>query len=186
MAATDPSGINLRDPLQGFDIKVETFKNPEDNTGGSRLMGAFTSLMFKVVNQTETYLPLNSRIPRMLDGELIVVWSLEQGLIDLDVVTNTFGDNVATAFAKGRTALIPRQARFSISFKVNSADESTLTSGGASDTVFNVGNAGTTSSALTLYRLEFCRVDTMNFGVTAGRHVIANTWQGTAQNLSKV
>ena len=34
------------------------------------------------------------------------------------------------------------------------------------------------------YTLKFCRVDTFSFGVTAGRHVVANAWQGTAQHIT--
>jgi hypothetical protein len=181
---------NLRDPLQGYDIKVDVITGAgASGQNARRLVGAFTSLMFKVVNQTETYLPLNSRIPRMLDGEMIVVWSLEQGLIDLAVLRNTFGKEVSEAFQVGRGALIPRQARFSISFRINSPDSTEMVSSTASDVTFNAGglnggsNADTTKS---LYRLDFCRVDTMNFGVTAGRHVVANTWQGTAQNIGVI
>jgi hypothetical protein len=179
--------IGLQDPLQGYDIKVETVPATGNNP---TLVGAFTSLMFKIVNQTETYLPLNSRIPRMLDGEIIVVWSLEQGLVEMNVVANTFGPEFATAFEKGRQFKVPRSKRFNIKFLMNAMLPSTR-----DESTFNVGTgvgvenlikpedalAGTKG-----YQIRFCRVDTFSFGVAAGRHVVANSWQGTGQHIEPI
>lgn len=162
----------LRDPLQGYDIKVQTSNN--------QLVGAFTSLMFKVVNQTETYLPLNSRIPRMLDGEIIVVWSLEQGLVNTDIVSNTFGPTFAEKFGGPRGTLIPRAQRFNVNFRLNSGDDWTVAGG---DEKLNTGSTASTYGTDLQVDLMVCRVDTYSFGVTAGRHVVANAWQGTCQHI---
>lgn len=188
----------LQDPLQGYDIKVKT-SVASTQGGKSQLVGAFTSLMFKIVNQTETYLPLNSRIPRMLDGEVIVVWSLEQGLVEMNIVANTFGTDFATAFANGRAYKIPRSSRFDIDFQMNAmiaADNGAAT---ASAAVWEVGtpadtakpfisaaDARGTGTALKGYSIKLCRVDTFSFGVAAGRHVVANAWQGTGQHLVQI
>lgn len=176
----------LLDPLQGFDIKVST-STYAVGAKTAKLVGAFTSLMFKVVNQTETYLPLNSRIPRHLDGEIIVVWSLEQGLVEADVVTNTFGEAFSAEFAKGRGTLIPRSERFDVHFQANLAEIDKAIN---NEAVFvsNVSSAGVVGNPNNLkdekYTLKYCRVDTFSFGVTAGRHVVANAWQGTAQHIT--
>lgn len=179
----------LYDPLQGYDIKVSTSDYQLGAKTSTKLVGAFTSLMFKVVNQTETYLPLNTRIPRHLDGEVIVVWSLEQGLVEIDIVTNTFGSGFATNFAQGRGTLIPRSERFDIHFQANMAaidqatnNEATFVSTPASDGI-NVG-VDANFAGKSKYTLKYCRVDTFSFGVTAGRHVVANAWQGTAQHIT--
>lgn len=177
----------LSDPLQGFDVKVSVSPHMNDKVQG-QLVGAFTSLMFKIVNQTETYLPVNSRIPRHLDGEILVVWSLEQGLVDLNVIKNTFGSHFNDAFKKGRGTLIPRAARFDIVWKANLAEEDAKTaSAGESEATVRLDNGTTNDPAITTssYKLNYCRVDTFSFGVTAGRHIVANAWQGTAQHISK-
>lgn len=194
-----PNGMGnegLQDPLQGYDIKVST-ASASGQGGTNQLVGAFTSLMFKIVNQTETYLPLNSRIPRMLDGEVIVVWSLEQGLVEMSVVANTFGGSFADSFAKGRAYKIPRSSRFDIDFKMNAMIEQSATAvAGASAAVWEVGTAATggpgfipadrAAANTDGYSIKLCRVDTFSFGVAAGRHVVANAWQGTGQHLVKL
>jgi hypothetical protein len=181
----DNLDTHLLDPLQGFDVKVQVISQGTGNTDGTtRLVGAFTSLMFKMVSQTETYLPLNQRIPRMLDGEIIFVWSLEQGLVDLNIIQNTFGAGVATALKSNRTSLIPRQVRFRIVFESNLANaDSTHIATAGNDTQFNQKASNVTGVQ---YALNWCRVDTCTFGVAAGRHVVANTWQGTAQTLAQI
>lgn len=176
----------LLDPLQGFDIKVTT-STYAIGAEAAKLVGAFTSLMFKVVNQTETYLPLNSRIPRHLDGEIIVVWSLEQGLVEINIVSNTFGTDFATGFFGGRGTLIPRSERFDVHFLANMASVDQAINNEATF-VSNVTTEGVTGGAggreKEQYTLKYCRVDTFSFGVTAGRHIVANAWQGTAQHIT--
>lgn len=189
MAAGQDNFNILRDPLQGYDIKIETVKLGLDGSPTSEglLVGRFTSLMFKIVNQTETYLPVNSRIPRMLDGELIVVWSLEQGLVNLKLIANTFGLNFAQEFASGRGQLIPRSARFNIKFNSNLSGNEVSTT---TDKGLNIADpltatpTGITKAEFNLQKtIEYCRVDTYSFGVTSGRNVVANAWQGTGQHI---
>lgn len=179
----EPNFDVLRDPLQGYDVNIIV-------SGNKQLVGAFTSLMFKVVNQTETYLPVNSRIPRMLDGELIVVWSLEQGLVNLNLIANTFGGNFANEFAKARGQLIPRSSRFDIRFHSlfpltelhGTTDIGMNTSPPSNTTARPAGNGSLQNLN---HVIEFCRVDTYSFGVTSGRHVVANAWQGTGQHIKE-
>lgn len=193
MAFTNALG-SKQDPLQGYDIKVTTVASNGSSSGA--LVGAFTSLMFKIVNQTETYLPLNSRIPRMLDGEVIVVWSLEQGLVEMDVVANTFGADFATGFSGGRGSMIPRSRRFNILFeaqamigaKAGGVDNDTYwidgpTAAGSQGTGGTLSLANIQGSTALKYGIMSARVDTFSFGVAAGRHVVANAWQGTAEHL---
>jgi hypothetical protein len=171
--AIDPA--ELRDPIQGMDVLVKVIPLAGDNAGKNVLVGGFTDLMFKIVSQTEAYLPLNTRYPRMLDGEIIVVWSMSRGLISLDVIGSTFGPKFKTAFETGRSAKLPRSTRFDISFSTQFAadDVASLTDDAIirNDTINNGEK----------YRIKYCRVDTMTFGVTSGRHVAANSWQGTGQ-----
>lgn len=177
---------DLTDPLQGYDVKVmvsSIYTPTGQGASAQQLVGAFTSLMFKIVNQTETYLPVNSRIPRHLDGEILVVWSLEQGLVSLNVIKNTFGSNFNNTFKLGRGQLIPRTARFDIVWSPSLADNDKIAKDdatGQSEATLRLAD-----SASSTYKLKYCRVDTFSFGVTAGRHVVANAWQGTAQHISK-
>lgn len=179
------------DPLQGYDIKVYTGGGALTSTGtetgsGHLLVGAFTSAMFKVVNQTETYLPLNSRLPKHLDGEIILVYALEQGMISPSVISNTYGGALASALSQGRGFKIPRSQRFNVTFEANLYQDLSPSSGNGQDpSVFynnNFTTVGTEKDSLR-FTLKQCRVDTFSFGMTAGRHIVANSWQGTAESI---
>lgn len=168
----------LRDPLQGYDIKVSVTEPADGNNSGtgSRLLGIFNTFMWRLVNQTEAYISLNQRIPRMLDGEVLVVWSLDQGLVNMKVIENTFGGAFATSFAgdDARSHVQPRQKRF------NLVCEQQLVAGEVT------GEEGFRSEGRKTTRIELkmARVDTLTFGVAPGRAVAANSWQGTAEGVN--
>lgn len=170
----------LRDPLQGYDLKV-TVVEPKDGNGsgsGERLLGKFNTFMWRLVNQTEAYISLNERIPRMLDGEVLVVWSLDQGLINMDVVSNTFGSSFAEKFAgeTARTGAVqPRQKRFNL-ICTGSLVSGTVTG----EEGFQLGGDLLPDVKI---ELKMARVDTLTFGVAPGRAVAANSWQGTAEGV---
>lgn len=169
------------DPFQGYDIQVKS-----DNS--SVMIGAFTSAMFKIVNQTETYLTLNNKVPRHLDGELIFIWAAEQGLVNPDVLGNAFGPDFAEAFNSGvaRSKKIPREARFNLEFKasVHPKDDATrfITSNEAGGNLAQRGG-GTILSSTYVFKVKNCRIDTHSFGVTSGRNIVAVSYQGTGEGL---
>jgi hypothetical protein len=187
------------DPIQGFDVGVYAQVSPTLAGGGTPdavLVGTFTSVMFKVVNQTETYLPLNQRIARHLDGELLFVWAAEQGFIHPGFLANTFGSNFAgdlsgtgslttnadpsnptVNYRGGRASKIRRTQRFSLIFQVDMSSDVT------SQNEASFWNDNFTDDGQKL-ELKMCRVDTYTFGVTPGRNIVANSWQGTAEMLS--
>jgi hypothetical protein len=171
----------LRDPLQGYDLKVSVI-NLKGKQESTRLFGAFNSFMWRIVNQTEAYIQLNQRIPRMLDGEIIVVWSLDQGLVNPNVIENTFGKEFADAFKGGRNNVIPRQHRFHI--KVDAGAGSTIANEKLEldEGDFNVAPNGMYAMSL---QLNYARCDTLTFGVAPGKTVAANSWQGTAEGISE-
>lgn len=180
---TTPDPELTRDPIQGFDVEVYSVSQNGDVGVGldsdAQLQGTFTSLMFKVVNQTETYLPLNSRLPRHLDGEFIFVWAAEQGLVTSNFMVNSFGKAFADAVNTGRGYKVPRMERFRLIFAINTGEDTQDISR------FNNDNFPAQLGGLKYFMLDNCRVDTYSFGVTAGRHVVANSWQGTAEGLKE-
>lgn len=190
--STNMRGDPTLDPIQGMDIQVSTVQSLQTAgaRSGGQLVGVFTSAMFKIVNQTETYLPLNARIPRHLDGEIIIVYALEQGLIDPNVMTNTFGSTFAAALANGRGAKIPRSSRFNVKFKAELSQDLEDNDPAIffNDQITNRSGDGlATGNLLELgFMLTNCRVDTFSFGMTSGRHIVANSWQGTAEGLKVV
>lgn len=169
----------LRDPLQGFDIRVSSFE-ADASSGPKRLVGAFNTFMWRVINQVEAYVSLGQRIPRMLDGEVMAVWSLEQGLVNFNIVENTFGSAFAKAFAKGRNNVIPRQKR--LSFLVEAGLGTTIPDGDTpmGQAGFNLGGTDTYNMAI---KLNYCRTDTVTFGVSPGRAIAGNSWQGTCEGV---
>lgn len=169
----------MRDPLQGYDIQV-TVSKIGDASNTPLLVGGFNTFMWRVVNQTNAYITLNSRIPRMLDGTVITVWSLSQGLVDLNVVVNSFGQEFATQFAAGRTAIIPRATRFNLTSTAGFG--TTINSNiPTDDSGFNLGGGSAPNMSI---KLGYARIDTLTFGVQPGGHPAVNSWQGTAESIN--
>ncbi len=178
----------LLDPLQGFDFDVQVNRYSAGATVATDILaGAFTGLMARIVNQSEVYLPFGARVPRILDGEIITVWHLEQGAVNDHYIANAFGAEFATAFKDGRSTAIPRQQRFQI---VISTHLSTLVSETTGEENFaglsanGVSGAKTGAANLFKIKIHFARVDSGSFGVAAGKRVAMSAWQGTAQSLT--
>lgn len=185
---TAPDDDLKLDPIQGFDVEV----NSISATGaGSALVGRFTSVMFKVVNQTETYLPLNQRIARQLDGELLFVWAAEQGMLHPQFLATSFGagfskamdgevgtSTVSSPIKSARYNKIPRSERFHLVFRIDLGLDVNITA----DNTAAFYNSRFTQAEHS-FQLSYCRVDTYSFGVTSGRNIVANSWQGTAEQL---
>ncbi len=174
--------VDLReqDPIQGHDVLVTITPYTSANTTGDEekdsINNAFEEIMMKMVNQTETYLPLFSRVPRFLDGEIIIVWSASAGALSLKFIRETFGNAFMTSIKNGRTSRIKRSRRFSMSFTVATGEEFSAESHMRSDRL--TGSTGTQRMSLL-----YCRCDTLSFGVRAGKGYAVNSWQGTAEAL---
>jgi hypothetical protein len=176
------------DPIQGFDVDVtvSTYR------GQSVLVGKFTSILVRVVNVTETYLELNQRIPRHLDGEINIVWQMERGMLNTGVLEESFGffgsggglgsqGRISRYGASGAEGYqrIPRARRFTIAFSVLSNNASDF----SDDSTAAYNDQYVTKPATKQYILQMCKVDTLSFGATSGRNIVANQWQGTAEGI---
>ena len=165
---------NTLDPIQGFDVDVTVLSQ----TGGSILMGRFTSILVRVVNVTETYLELSQRMPRHLDGEVNIVWQMERGMLNMQALEQTFGFfSGGGLLSISRQEKIKRASRFSITFSVGidaSKDFADVDMANLNDQAKGIRKS---------YMLSFCKVDTMSFGATSGRNIVANQWQGTAEGI---
>jgi len=162
---------NILDPIQGFDVDVSITA-----IGGPILVGRFTSILVRVVNVTETYLELNQRIPRHLDGEVNIVWQCERGMLNTKVLQDTFGFFDSNSISRNNK--IKRARRFTITFKVG-VEKADFVDDQMANQHGQVRSGGPTS-----YMLQFCKVDTMSFGATSGRNIVANQWQGTAEGIT--
>lgn len=176
------------DPLQGYDASVWVL---DQATGQHNLVGEFTSIQVTIQNATEPYLEMNQRIPRYLDGEIQVGWVLERGMIDVRILQQTFGISALT-----RELKLSRNARFQIVFEINApeldkvknsvnAQRGAIGNGGL---LVYPSQSGTFSQpkAKGQIRLSNCKVDSLTFGATAGRNVIANRWEGLAEGIEEV
>lgn len=164
----------LRDPLQGFDLSVSV----TSYTGGSPVLeGVFTGFMCRITNQTEAYLTLNARIPRMLDGEITIAWHLEQGQVNDNALSNTFGNAFAAGLAKGRGNAIPRSQRFKITMACD-----TLSIPSINEATFASENTNVSDIKLKL-EVAYARIDTGSFGMAAGKRVASSAWQGTGEYI---
>ena len=180
---------NILDPIQGFDVEVSmSSAGPGPGEASSQmLVGRFTSILVRVVNVTETYLELNERIPRHLDGEVNIVWQCERGMLNTQVLQDTFGffspagsDLPGGSISRGNKVI--RAKRFRITFRVSVKNEDFADTNMASH---HGQISGSNAKALPQqYTLEYCKVDTMSFGATSGRNIVANQWQGTAEGIT--
>jgi hypothetical protein len=129
-----PSGIHTTtdfggpDPIQGYDVDIWVQRldlataglgdTPPSDTnlafGGQVLLGSFTNIKLMIRNSTEAYLEWDSRNPIYFDGETQIAFSLEKGLIDMDVLRETFG--VSVFGYRTSYNLLPRM---NITFNVN-------------------------------------------------------------------
>ncbi len=165
---------DVLDPIQGFDVEVQVVSA----TGSRILVGRFTSILVRVVNVTETYLELNQRMPRHLDGEINIVWQMERGMLNMKVLEETFGFFSASSNCMiSRNEKIKRAQRFALTFKTSVSTDD------FSDANMARMNSQLYSNDRTTYSLMMCKVDTMSFGATSGRNIVANQWQGTAEAM---
>jgi hypothetical protein len=198
------------DPIQGFDIAAWM----QDSASGQiALFGDFQSITLTIRDSTETYLPLGTRFPVYLNGEIQIAFVIEQGLVDMNFMQRTFGvQNMV------REQLVTRGPRFQLTFDANAYElaknyQSIAANGGKTDpiidyrtggTVFNqiVGgsnasfvskvdpenaNSGSYKSAVPLaqgrYELQRCKIDSLSVGIMPGRRVIAQRWEGVAEGI---
>lgn len=181
--------VDTMDPLQGQDVQVFV----STASGAQILVGSFTSILVRFVNVTETYIELNQRVPRHLDGEINIVWQLERGMLNMNVLQDTFGFFQVNGQAYGidRSQKVPRARRFNISFASTVSPDDFLPgefAGGQNGMMMAMaGNAGLGNvPPFKTYHLLGCKVDTFSFGATAGRSVVANQWQGTAEGYQLI
>jgi hypothetical protein len=99
------------DPIQGFDIAAWM----QDSASGQiALFGDFQSITLTIRDSTETYLPLGTRFPVYLNGEIQIAFVIEQGLVDMNFMQRTFGvQNMV------REQLVTRGPRFQLTFDAN-------------------------------------------------------------------
>ena len=198
------------DPIQGFDIAAWM----QDSASGQlALFGDFQSITLTIRDSTETYLPLGTRFPVYLNGEIQIAFVVEQGLVDMNFMQRTFGvQNMV------REQLVTRGPRFQLTFDANAYELNKnyvdiAKNGGKTEptidyrtggTVFNQivggssasyksketpGNANPESnkSAVPLaqgrYELQRCKIDSLSVGIMPGRRVIAQRWEGVAEGI---
>ena len=163
------------DPIQGYDVDVWV---QDASDGSAVLLGSFTSIVVTIRNATEAYLTLNERIPRYLDGEIQIAWVMEKGLLDVNVLKQTFG------FAEMiRTQRINRSPRFTITFNMNTYGELKIQTPLLNSLVNNAANQQMQRDPDGRFELHRCKVDSWHFAATSGKQVVATQWQGVCEGI---
>lgn len=177
MAIKDVTDFGGPDPIQGFDVDVwvQDQSRAQGSTSNLILLGSFTSIVVTIRNATEAYLELNQRVPRYLDGEVQMAWVMEKGMLDLNVLRQTFGFGEIS-----RNKRFNRSPRFQITFNVSTYDElkssfSTFVNGGELK-----DQPRTVSGRIVL---DQCKVDSWHFAATSGKQVVATQWQGVCESI---
>lgn len=191
------------DPIQGFDVDCWV----QDTASGQQaIFGKFRTITFSIQDTDEMYIEVGQRIPTYLNGQIQISWVLEQGMLDMDFLTRTFGIR-----QMAREQFIGRGPRFHISFDAyapqvehtlaSSSDPTAAASRTNAQDLARLGgnnvrpysiNVGGTSNALTggldnrprpYGRIELmrCKVNSISMGVEAGQRVAALRWVGVAE-----
>lgn len=103
----------MPDPIQGFDVSVMVI-----GPNGPEMAGEYQEVEFSIKNETEEYLELNERIPRILDGEIKIEGKLKRGWTSVGIVKQTFGTSTMR-----RGERVPRSPRFVITFSVDAPEK---------------------------------------------------------------
>jgi hypothetical protein len=129
------------DPIAGFDIAAWI---QDAATGELALFGDFQSITLTIRDSTETYLPLGTRFPVYLNGEIQIAFVIEQGLVDMNFMQRTFGvQNMV------REQLVTRGPRFQLTWDANAHElaknyQDIAASGGRTTPEINYRTGGTT------------------------------------------
>ena len=160
-------------PLQGYDVGVWVRDlGYNGGTGNTVLLGQFNSIVITVRNISDPYVAVGFRQPLYLDGEVQIAFTLEKGLLDMDVFTETFGFN-----RMHREFRFNRTPRFEISFCVDPVDWVAL-----SQTSYQL-NEGITRKPVGRFVLGGCKIEAFNLGASAGKSVVATQWHGVAHSI---
>jgi hypothetical protein len=171
-AVTDHAGP---DPIQGYDVDVWV---QDASDGSSVLLGSFTSIVVTIRNATEAYLTLNERIPRYLDGEVQIAWVMEKGLLDINVLKQSFG------FAEMvRTQRFNRSPRFTITFSMNTYQELKTQTPLLNAFTNHASGQQMSRDPDGRFTLVHCKVDSWHFAATSGKQVVATQWQGVCEGI---
>ena len=161
------------DPLQGYDVGV-WIKDVgyRGNTGRSVLVGQFSSIVIAIKNVSDPYMAVGYRQPLYLDGEVQISFTLEKGLLDIDIFTETFG------FAQfDREFRFNRTPRFEITFALDPVDWHALYKPG-----YQFGEK-LERKPVGRFVLGRCKFETLNIGATSGKNVVATQWNGIAHSI---
>jgi hypothetical protein len=215
------------DPFQGFDCEVWVqradlagIQNPKTGNfdqravanylthdefdsgltqGGMILLGQFTGVHISLRMTTEPYSEYDSRGPVYMDGEAQISWRLEKGLVNMDVLRETFGMSVF-----GRRVHFNVSPRLNITFNINTAsfnfesdrpgqytNELNRQVSFGSQPAFYTPDSGYVPEPLPSFTrhvngrmvMKACKVDMWNMIAQGGRHVVSTDWSGVAEEL---
>lgn len=147
------------DPFQGYDADVFILNQI---TGNYILIGRFVSIQIIIDHVLEPYLGVNKRMPKYLDGEINITWQMERGQLDSRILEQTFGYKSVSP-----TMFIDKLPIFQISFIVSAEGLGSNERMAAGEMV-----------------LSFCKIKRFTLAATAGKSVIANRWEGTAEGVT--
>jgi len=140
-----------RHMIQGYDVSVLVV-GPQ----GPELVGEYQEMEFSIKEEVEEYLPLNERIPRILDGPIKIEGKLKRGHVLLDIIRRIWG---VTSLKRGTR--IPVAPRFVIICNIDAPDK---------------GYVGK-------YRLVDCKISDLAIKAKAGKDVLEEDLDFKAEGI---
>lgn len=154
------------DPMQGFDVAAWM---QDAASGQIALFGDFQSITLTIRDSTETYLPLGTRFPVYLNGEVQIAFVIEQGMVDMNFLQRTFGvQNMS------REQLVTRGPRFQLTWDVSAYELNKNYAG--------VANSGTSQAGKTPGNSNY---DIYRLGGTSFNQIVGGNNQSYVSNKLK-
>lgn len=171
------------DPIQGYDVGVFV---TDLGSKAEVLLGQFTSIEVAIKAAAEPYKAIGYNIPIYLDGEIQINFTLEKGLLDINVLEETLG---FSKFSYKNSYF--RTPRLEIKFMVDPVDAYAL--GEPTRGVFGYSNQKSKENIDVSKRvpagqfvLRYAKIEDWMLGSRAGKQVVVTQWRGVAQEIEVI
>lgn len=171
------------DPIQGFDVGIFV---KDEGSGQEILLGQFNTIEVLVKIAAEPYKAVGYNMPIYLDGEIQITFTLEKGLLDINVLEETLGFS-KFSYKNGYF----RTPRLEIRFVVDPVDAYALSQPSKGLFEYKDPSHKSTSEGDNARKrmpsgqfvLREAKIEEWGIGARAGRQVVVNQWRGVAQEI---
>jgi deoxycytidine triphosphate deaminase len=139
-------------PVQGFDVSISVM-----GPNGPQFVGEYQEMEFKIQDEDEEYWLTGRRTAMLLDGDIKITGKLKRGWIDLDLITQIYGQSSI------RRDSYLTSARFTITATIDA----------------------TFKGLIGRIALEDCKFNEINIAIKAGKGVVNHDMSFRAEGIAE-